>query len=242
MEALYCHLGLLDYRAAHELQTALVRQRRHGELDRDLFLITEHPGVFTLGRRGGLGHLLVSEDFLTGEGIAVIPIERGGDITYHGPGQLILYPIIDLRRAGLSATGYVSRLEEVMLRLAGDWGVTAARDPRNRGIWTGDKKLGSVGIAIRHGIAFHGLALNVNPSLTPFSWINPCGLTGVKMTSIAAESGRQVTLAQAESKLVKHLTEVFDREFREIAREEIFRFSSSPLCPMSPLGPWQSLQ
>jgi len=231
MEALYYNLGLLDYRSAHNLQTDLVNQRRHGELDRDLFLVTEHPRVFTLGRRGGLEHLLVSEDFLTGEGIAVVPIERGGDITYHGPGQLVLYPIIDLRRAGLSATGYVLRLEEVMLRLADDWGVTAARDPRNRGIWTGDKKLGSVGIAIRHGIAFHGLALNVNPSLTPFSWINPCGLKGVEMTSIAAESGREVTLAQVRCKLVKHLAEIFGRDFRELATAEVTRMNCFPGFP-----------
>jgi lipoate-protein ligase B len=221
MYKLFCHLGRLDYRAAYKLQTALVQQRRLGELDRDLFLITEHPGVFTLGRRGGREHLLVAEDFLTSEGIGLVPIERGGDITYHGPGQLILYPIVDLRRARLTAGAYVSCLEELMLRIAGDWEVTAGRDSRNRGIWAGGKKLGSIGIAIRHGISFHGLALNVNPSLVPFSWIHPCGLAGVEMTSLAVESGREVSLPQVTANLPHHLSEVFGRDFREIDQGEI---------------------
>jgi lipoate-protein ligase B len=216
MHALYCHLGPVDYRAAQQLQTDLVERRRHNRLDRDLFLVTEHPPVFTLGRRGGRNHLLVSDDFLANRDIEVVPAERGGVITYHGPGQLVLYPIIDLRRARLTAADYVSFLEEVMLRLARDWGVTAERTPRNRGIWKRGRKLGSVGIAIRRGISFHGLALNVNPSLEPFTWINPCGLTGVEMTSIAAESGRNVSLPQVEAKLPAHLAAVFGRDFREI--------------------------
>lgn len=209
MKAYYCHLGLRDYRAVHALQTDLVQQRRHGTLARDLFLITEHPAVFTLGRRGGREHLRVSEQYLRDRGIPLVPVERGGDITFHGPGQMVVYPIIDLRRAGLSAGAHVSGLEEVMLRLARQWGVTACRDPRNRGVWSGNKKLGSVGIAIRHGITFHGLALNVNPSLTPFEWINPCGLTGIGMTSLEAESGRVITLAQVEENLPDHLAEVY---------------------------------
>jgi lipoyl(octanoyl) transferase len=221
MHALYCRLGLIDYRSAHELQTDLAEQRRHDRLDRDLFLITEHPAVFTLGRRGGRDHLLVSDDFLAARNIGLVHAERGGVITYHGPGQLVLYPIIDLRRARLTAGGYVACLEEVMLRLARDWGVTAERDSRNRGIWAGGRKLGSVGIAIRRGISFHGLALNVNPSLEPFTWINPCGLAGVEMTSIAMESGRDVPLPQVEEKLPVHLVEVFGREFREIDRAEL---------------------
>lgn len=221
MNAYYCHLGLQDYRTVHALQTDLVQQRRQGRLDRDLFLITEHPAVFTLGRRGGREHLLVSEKYLRDRGIPLVAAERGGDITYHGPGQMIVYPIIALHRAGLSAGGHVSRLEEVMLRLARQWGVTAARDPRNRGIWAGNKKLGSVGIAIRHGITFHGLALNVNPSLTPFEWINPCGLTGIGMTSIEAESGKVVNLAQVKTTLSKHLKEVYERALEEIDKADL---------------------
>lgn len=221
MHTLFCHLGLLDYRAAYDLQTTLVDRRHRGELDKDLFLITEHPSVFTLGRRGGREHLLVSEDFLAAEDIDLVPIERGGDITYHGPGQLVLYPIMDLRRARLSAGAFVSGLEELMLRLANDWGLPASRDSRNRGIWSGGKKLGSVGIAIRHGISFHGLALNVNPSLRPFTWINPCGLAGVEMTSIARESKQEVTLPQVTARLPLHLAAIFERKFKEIGQTDL---------------------
>jgi lipoyl(octanoyl) transferase len=221
METLYCHLGLLDYRAAHQLQRDLVEQRRRGELARDLFLITEHPAVFTLGRRGNREHLLVSEDFLADSGIPLVHIERGGDITYHGQGQLVIYPILKLRQSQLSAAAYVFLLEELMLRLARDWGVPAVRDPRNRGVWCNGRKLGSVGIAIRHGVAFHGLALNVNPALEPFRWIRPCGLAAVEMTSLAVENGRKISMAGILTQLGKHLAEVFDRNFCEIAAAQI---------------------
>ena len=221
MNAFYCHLGLCDYRVAHRLQLGLVEKRRRGALDRDLFLITEHPGVFTLGRRGGRGHLLVGEDFLVAQGMAVLQVERGGDITYHGRGQLIVYPIIDLRQARLSVADCIFRLENLMLQLARDWGVPAVRDSRNRGVWCSGRKLGSVGIAIRHGISFHGLALNVDPDLEPMRWIRPCGLADVEMTSLAMESGRKVSIARIRPHLEKHLPGVFGRTFSEIAASDL---------------------
>ncbi len=248
MQALYCNLGRLDYRSAQKLQAELVERRRHDRLDRDLFLATEHSPVFSLGRRGGREHLLVSDDFLADRGIDLVPAERGGFITYHGPGQLVLYPIIDLRQAKLTAGGYVSRLEELMLRLAKNLGVTAERDPRNRGIWTAGRKLGSIGIAIRHGISFHGLALNVNPSLEPFTWITPCGLAGVEMTSIAEENGGEVTLSQVTALLPHYLTEVFGRDFREISKAEVnlepfpkSEFSRDPMWPDGSKDPMNAL-
>lgn len=220
MTVQFCRLGLCDYQTAHELQTRLVAERRAGERG-DLFLLTEHPGVFTLGRRGGLGNLIVSQEFLADAGIPLIHIERGGDVTYHGRGQLVLYPIIHLHQAGLSVTDYVCRLEEVMLRLAGDCGIEAGRDAGNHGIWVAGRKLGSVGIAIRHGVAFHGLALNVNISLTPFSWINPCGLAGVKMTSLSRECGTEVGLDQVAQHIPQHLSNIFLRDFVEVNRREL---------------------
>lgn len=140
MQALYCNLGRLDYRSAQKVQTELVELRRHDRLDRDLFLATEHLPVFTLGRRGGREHLLVADDFLADRGIDLVPAERGGFITYHGPGQLVLYPIINLRQAKLTAGDYVFRLEELMLRLAEGLGVAAERDP---GIGEYGRKAGS---------------------------------------------------------------------------------------------------
>lgn len=220
MGAQFCHLGLLDYQTAYDLQTRLVAERAAGERG-DLFLLTEHPAVFTLGRRGGLENFMVPQQFLFEAGIPVVHIERGGDVTYHGRGQLVLYPIIHLRQASLSVTEYVFRLEELMLQLAREFGVAAGRDCRNHGIWVDDRKLGSVGIAIRHGVAFHGLALNVNITLTPFSWINPCGLSDIQMTSLSRERGTEISLAQVTPFLLRHLADIFLRDFNKIGIHDL---------------------
>lgn len=211
-------LGLVVYAAAYALQLGLVEKRRGGTVADDVFLVTEHPGTFTLGRRGGRENLMVSERFLQERNIPLVHIERGGDITYHGWGQLVIYPILHLRQAGLTVSDYVLCLEDIMIGLAAACGVTAGRDPRNHGVWVGDKKLGSVGIAVRHGVAFHGLALNINISLEPFTWVNPCGLTGVRMTSLSRQSGREITLGEVKNYLPGLLTQVFAREFVVIER------------------------
>ncbi len=205
---LFATPGRLAYRRALALQRRLVDARWHGRLDPDVLLLLEHPAVFTLGRRGGRDNLGVSERFLAERGIAVVHVERGGDITYHGPGQIVGYPILNLRGSPLSVTDYVTALEEVMIRTAADFGVTAARDPRNRGIWVKDCKLGSVGISIRHGIAFHGFAFNVNLDLGPFSWINPCGLKGIGVTSLEKELGEPVAVAAARRAITAHIEKV----------------------------------
>lgn len=207
-------IGLTDYAAAHATQQRLVEQRREGSPADDLFLITEHPPVFTLGKRGGRENLMVSEQFLAARGVVLIQIERGGLITYHGPGQLVLYPLFHLHQAGLSIHDYVFRLEEVMLLLARHFGVGAMRDERNHGIWVGNNKLGSIGIAVRHGVTFHGLAMNVDVDPEPFSWVNPCGLTGVSMTSLSLELGRKIPLAAVKEQLTGVLSDVFDRKFQ----------------------------
>jgi lipoyl(octanoyl) transferase len=212
-------LGLTDYAAAYALQLELVEKRRSGTVAEDLFLVTEHPSTFTLGRRGGRQNLMVSGQFLRQKSIPLVHIERGGDITYHGPGQLVIYPIMHLRQAGLTVSGYVHCLEEIMIGLAAASGVVAVRDSRNHGVWAGDRKLGSVGIAIRHGVAFHGLALNVNICLEPFSWVNPCGLTGVQMTTLSRESGREVVLSEVKNDLPGKLSQVFSREFVSIEKD-----------------------
>jgi lipoate-protein ligase B len=186
---LCAELGLLNYEEAHGLQLRLHTARERRIIKSDILLLLEHPPVFTLGRRGGRENFKVSDVFLREANVPVVHVERGGDITFHGPGQLLGYPILDLRAAGLTVTGYVERLEEVMIRTAAHWGVHAARNPLNHGVWVGDRKLGSLGIAVRRGIAFHGFALNVNMSLEPFGWIEPCGLHGVQMTSIGREIG-----------------------------------------------------
>ena len=214
--ALCCDLGLVPYAAAHRLQLDLVERRISGALDRDLFLLVEHPLVFTLGHHADRSHLGLSEAVLRERGAELARIERGGEVTCHNPGQLVVYPIVHLRQARLPVRDHVERLEEVMLRIASDQGVVAGRDPRNRGVWKGGRKLGSVGVAVRHGVAFHGLALNVANDLEPFTWINPCGLAGVTMTSLARESGRPCALAEVKTSCCRALEQVFARCLEEI--------------------------
>jgi len=202
----------MEYREAWDLQGNLVAARKDGVIDRDVVLLLEHPPVFTLGRRGGLDNLTVPEGFLEKSGIPVIHVERGGNITFHGPGQFVMYPILDLRAGGLRVLDYVENLEAVMIRTAGDWGIRAERNPLNRGIWVGNNKLGSIGIAVRRGISFHGMAFNVNLSLDPFGWINPCGLQGVGVTSMERELSRKVPMEQVRKALKRNIESVFGIE------------------------------
>lgn len=202
-------LGTRPYRPMLDLQHRLVDERQRGTLDKDTVLLLEHEPVFTLGHNGGRENLTVPDELLREKGIEVVQTERGGNITYHGPGQIIAYPIVRIHEAGLGIPEYVKCLEEVMIRAASDWGVGAERNARNHGVWVGMRKLGSVGIAIRRGVAFHGIALNVDLSLEPFTWINPCGLAGVAMTSLREEGARGVQMSHVKDAMVRHLEAVF---------------------------------
>jgi lipoate-protein ligase B len=199
----------IDYRQAWTLQEKLIAARRAGFLQYDIVLFLEHPPVFTLGRRGGRECMLVSDAFLEKAGIPIIQVERGGNITYHGPGQLVAYPIVDLQSARIKVVDFVSGLEEVMLQTAKYWGIFAERNDANRGVWVGPKKMGSIGIAVRRGISFHGLALNVQTDLTPFTWIQPCGLQDVGMTSMQHECSRSFSMQQVRDVLKKRFEAVF---------------------------------
>jgi lipoate-protein ligase B len=211
----------IDYREAWQLQSNLIIARKERILQKDIALFLEHPPVFTLGRRGGRECMLVSEDFLEKSGVQVIQVERGGNITFHGPGQLVVYPIVDLQTARIKVVDFVSGLEEVMLRTAAHWGIRAERNPANRGIWVGPNKMGSIGIAVRRGISFHGLALNVHTDLTPFSWIQPCGLKDVGMTTMQQETAQKLSMKQVRTFLKKQFERVFDVEFVPISPADL---------------------
>lgn len=202
-------LPTMEYGEAWNLQTDLVAARKDKIIATNIILLLEHPPVFTLGRTGGLNNLTVSTDFLKKAAIPVIKVERGGSITFHGPGQLVMYPIIDLHVPRRTVSDYVENLEEVMIRTAEDWGIKAERNPTSRGVWVGNNKLGSIGIAIRHGISFHGIAFNVNLSLKPFGWINPCGLKDIDMTSMEGELSRKVSMKQVREAVKRHVQAVF---------------------------------
>lgn len=197
------------YGDVHRLQKQLVAARFAGTLAHDVLIVVEHPPVYTFGRHGGRENLLVDDAFLAGKSIDLAQTERGGNVTYHGPGQLILYPIMNLHAARLGVDDYVYSCEEIMIRTAADFHVTAVRNIANHGVWVGPAKLGSVGIAIRRGICYHGLALNVNCDLTPFAWINFCGLSGSAMTSLERASGTAVSTQAVRRRMRHHFTVIF---------------------------------
>jgi lipoate-protein ligase B len=216
-------LETLEYREAWNLQTSLVDARKKRIIDTDIILLLEHPPVFTLGRRGGMEDLTVSPDLLEKSGIPVVQVERGGVITFHGPGQLIMYPIIDLNAARMRVVDYVEKLEEVMIRAVADSGITAERNPLNRGIWVGNKKLGSIGIAIRRGICFHGMSLNVNISMKYFAWMNPCGLKQVEISSMQRELSNKVSMSKVYRAVKNHVESVFEVNLIKTSLPELIK-------------------
>ncbi len=180
-------LGLIEYKKAFDFQKKIVSVKIRQRNIPDIILILEHPAVFTLGKRGGRENLVVTDKFLKAKNIPVVQTERGGNITFHGLGQLVLYPVIDLERAKKGVADFVNELEEIMIQTSAKLGVKAERNKKNHGVWVKNAKIGSIGLSIKRGICFHGLAFNVNMDLEPFSWINPCGMSDISMTSIKKE-------------------------------------------------------
>ncbi len=214
-------LPLTPYTEAQKLQINCAAARRGGALAQDLFILLEHPPVFTLGRNGGRENLTVSEVFLEQAGVEVAASERGGNITYHGPGQIVGYPIMDLQAARLGVADYVRALEAVMLKVAAHCGVKAERNDRNNGIWAGARKLGSIGLCLRRGVTFHGFALNANNGLEPFSWINPCGMADIGMTSLKQERGKAIAAGELRRATRKAMEDVFGIVFRPIRLDHL---------------------
>ncbi len=200
-------LGLIDYKQAYILQKQHVAEVLNG--GPQTFLLCEHPAVLTLGRLADEKNMLIDEKELVKQGIGIHHIDRGGDITLHAPGQLVIYPILDLGNFGKDLRRYLHRLEQVAIDLLGDFDIVASRFSGQTGVWTGGKKIASVGIGVRKWIAFHGLAVNVNTDLNLFSMIKPCGLD-VEMTSIAGMKKRTVQMAEVKEKMTNH----FCRNFR----------------------------
>lgn len=201
-------LGRREYREVLALQRELQAARREGGADR--LLLVEHDAVFTLGKAHPDPKLRVGAEVVAAAGIPVVQTERGGDITYHGPGQLVAYVILDLRGWGMGATDLVGGLERCAIAVLARWGIAAGTDARNRGVWASGRKIASIGINVRGGVSMHGIALNVDPELEHFALIDPCGLEGVEVTSMARELGREMRLADIEGDFVAAFAEVFD--------------------------------
>jgi len=203
-------LGVVSYSQGLELQKQLVEQRKRGEIA-DQLLLLEHPPVITLGvkSRNDRSHVIASDDALEAESVEVFETGRGGDVTYHGPGQLVGYPIIDLKPDRCDVHRYVRDLEEVMIQAAGTFGVTAGRIPGLTGAWVGTEKLAAIGVRIARWVTSHGFAFNVNTRLEHFDFIVPCGITDKGVTSLQKILGRPVEMAEVESAVVSAFRDVF---------------------------------
>ncbi len=207
------------YPAALELMRDLAAAKAREPLD-DLLILVEHEPVFTLGVRAAERDILVPPELLAREGISLCRVERGGLVTYHGPGQLVAYPILDLRARGLGPRELVAGLEEALLAFLAEFGVTGRIHPDHPGAWVGEKKIASIGVAVRRGISFHGLALNLDPNLGHFGLINPCGLTSQVMTSLAQLTGGAPPVAEAGRRFLAHFVRRFGYRPRDIAPAE----------------------
>ncbi len=207
-------LGLIDYQKAWELQHQLWERRVKDELP-DMLLLLEHPHVITLGRRGNRSHLVAPPEILEEMKIPLFHVERGGEVTYHGPGQIVAYPILDLRNYEYRLIRYIGQLEEVVLCILKDFGIQGKRDPLNRGVWVDGEKIASVGVAIKRWVSFHGFSLNYETDLKYFELINPCGLEGKKMTSMAKILGTKISRERLIEKISFHFKQIFERDWEE---------------------------
>jgi lipoyl(octanoyl) transferase len=206
------HLGSVPYGEALELQAELVRRRRAGEVP-DLLLLLEHPHVITLGTGTHEHNILITAEERARRGIELFPAGRGGDVTYHGPGQLVGYPILDLKPDRCDLHRYLRDLEEVLIGALGDFGILADRKPGMTGVWVGNEKLAAIGVRVSSGwITSHGFALNVSTDLGFFDAIVPCGIREHGVGSLSRALGRAVAMAEAEDAVVRHFARVFGFE------------------------------
>ena len=201
-------LGTTRYGDVHQLQRRL-QQQRHERKGADSLLLTEHRPVLTLGRAHPTADLRVPAGDLERYGIEIVQTERGGDITYHGPGQLVAYGIIDLKAWELGLLDYVAGLEDTVIGVLADWGLRGERVPKARGVWLGGRKIASLGLHVRHWVTMHGIALNIDPDMSHFDLINPCGMTDVEMTSLVSEMNKQVPFADVVESFIFHFGRTF---------------------------------
>ncbi len=206
-------LGLIDYAEALEIQKGFTAQRKAHAIS-DTLLLLEHPHVYTLGRNARRENLLITPEFLQKIGARVFETDRGGDITYHGPGQLVGYPIFDLTQHRRDIAWYMRSLEEVFIRVTEDFGIRASRIEGLTGVWVGDEKILALGVHISRWITSHGFAFNVNTDLRYFEWIIPCGIREKGVTSLKKLLGRPVEMLEVIDRVVERFGQVFGMEMR----------------------------
>ena len=211
-------VGVVRYQDALALQRTLVEERRAGHVP-DLLLLLQHPPVITLGVKGdgGRSNIVAGASRLAQLGIDISETGRGGDVTYHGPGQIVGYPILDLRPGRCDVHRYVRDVEEVMIRMCADYRVTARRLEGLTGAWIGEDKIGAIGVRISRWITSHGFAFNVNTNLDHFNLIVPCGISNRGVTSLQRAGGREISIGEVENAAIRHFCDVFEHETNQAA-------------------------
>jgi lipoyl(octanoyl) transferase len=214
--------GLVPYEAALETQARLAVARQAEKVP-DLLLLLEHPPVYTRGRRSQPGELPMGEDWYRAQGIEICDTDRGGAVTYHGPGQLVGYPIVSLKPYRDDVHDYVRRMEQALVEALEEHGVAAGPVDGVTGVWAGGRKIGSIGIHISRGVTTHGFAINVNNDLQPFEWIVPCGIEGCRMTSLAGELGRRQSFGEFADAVAERFAAVYERHPIAVGAEDLAR-------------------
>jgi len=204
-------LGIVDYEQAHSLQKQILQDRIDNKCTDHLILLQHNP-VITIGRGGDNKNIIVPQTVLDSFHIKVYEIERGGDVTYHGPGQLTGYPIIDLRNYKKDAHWYLRQLEETIIRFLSYYNIVGKRVSGLTGVWVDDEKIAAIGVAVKRWVTYHGFALNINPDLSHFKLINPCGITDKEVTSLVKILGFNVDMAEVEDKIVSAFSDIFNVE------------------------------
>ncbi len=204
----YCNLDTIDYKEAWDLQKSIFELRYQQKVD-DVFLLLEHPHTYTLGKTADEKNLVGNEEYLNKNNISVYDIDRGGDITYHGPGQIVGYPIIDLNSWGKDTGKYLRALEEIIIRTCADYGLLVTRVPKYTGVWIEDRKIAAIGIKVTRWITMHGFALNVNTDLSLYNGIIPCGITNKEVTSLQKELNTEIDIQEVKSKILNHTVTIF---------------------------------
>ncbi len=212
-------MGRVEYGEAYHLQRRLCQRRLDGEIP-DALLLVEHPPTITIGKSGRLDNVLVTRGELDRRGVALYFTDRGGDVTYHGPGQMVVYPILDLRQRDRDIHAYVRDLEETVIRTLGRFGIAGGRNS-HAGVWVGDRQIAAIGIAIKRWVTMHGVSVNARPYLEHFSLINPCGLPRVPVTSIKELTGRNVSAQEISDIIVAEFGSVFGACIEEAATDGI---------------------
>ena len=202
------NLGIINYREAHDLQKRLLKEQVDG-IGKDTLLLLQHNPVITVGRSGSRDNILLSESALEKAGIEVFEIERGGDVTYHGPGQLTGYPIINLQNFRKDVHWYLRQLEEVIIKVLAEYGVTGGRIEHYTGVWVGNEKVAAIGIGVRRWITYHGFAFNINPDMSHFGMITPCGITDKGVTSLERLLGHKVDIDEVTGRVASVFAEMF---------------------------------